>query len=499
MVNRFSIFLCFLLAGYTISAQTTIAAKVIDTDSKDPIPFLTVKYAEGKGVVTNEEGDFSITINEDIKETDSIQLSYMGYGKKSFAIKGFNLSTIELKEEALELATVFVTDKKLPPEEIIERVKNNLTRNYKGGYTKNKFFLRESYSQYYKQFDFGFKKSSIKELNKELIDSIANSIPKRMAYYNETLGNLYTQNFNSQQKLNIIKGSKLFNKDLNLSFEALNKKLMDIMNKNIKRDSYLKIRSGIIGTKVEVDSIVNDVKEAEKKAKENPHEHFHDQRTKTLRYLLGNLFYEEDSEMNMLHKSHKYEFELLDYAEVNDDLAYVISYRSKNGNGFNGKMYVNTDDFAVLRIDYASSKNIYDKKFNMFGINANHINFEGSMHFSKHDENKYYTLQYLQHRNLDSFKLDRPLAVIEKNKHVKGKRKQNELKLQMLFNLINRSTYDLVIFNSEEVNNDVVNNITENKKVEVKHFSKYNPDFWKGYNIIEPNKAIRSFTAEEQL
>ena len=75
---------------------------------------------------------------------------------------------------------------------------------------------------------------------------------------------------------------------------------------------------------------------------------------------------------------------------------------------------------------------IFDKQFNMFGINANHINFEGSMHFSKNEENGTYHLQYLQHRNLESFKLDRPLAIVEKNKHVKGKRNQNELKLQLL-------------------------------------------------------------------
>lgn len=497
MLNRISIFLSFLFITNTVSAQTTIAAKVIDQDTKEPIPFLTVKYAEGKGVVTNEEGDFSITLHNAIKDTDSIQLSYMGYGKKSYALNHFNLAIIELKEEAFELSTVFVTDKKLPPEEIIRRVKNNLYKNYKGGYTKNKFFLRESFNQYYKRFDFGFKKSSIKELNKKLIDSIANSIPKRMAYYNETLGNLYSQNFNPKQKLDIIKSSKLYNKDLSLSFEGLQKKFMDIMNKNIKRDSYLKIRSGIIGTKVEVDSIVQEVKEAEKNAKENPNKHFHDQRTRIIKYLTSNLFYEEDSEINVLYKTHRYEFELQNYIEINDDLAYVINYKPKGSSGFKGKLYVNTEDFAVLRIDYASNKAIFDKQFNMFGINANHINFEGSMHFSKNEENGTYHLQYLQHRNLESFKLDRPLAIVEKNKHVKGKRKQNELKLQLLFNLISKSTYDLVVFNSKEVSDNLVQNFVENKKVDVKYFSKYNPAFWKGHNIIEPNKAIKAYTVEQ--
>lgn len=497
MLNRISLLSFLLLISLSSNAQTVVAAKVIDMDTKEPIPYLTVKYAEGKGVITNEEGDFSITINEEIKKTDSIQLSYMGYGKMSFAIEDFNQPIIELKEEALELATVFVTDKKLPVEDIIDRVKNNLTKNYKGDYTKSRFFMRESFKQYYKRFDFGFKKSSIKELNKELIDSIANSIPKRMAYYNETLGDLYSQNFNEKQKLAIIKTSKLYNKDLELSFEGLQERFMDIMNKNIKKDSYLKIRSGIIGTKVEVDSIVQEVKEAEKNAKENIDKYYHRQRKGRISKLTNNLFFEEDSEVNILHKSHRYEFKQLNYIEIGDDLAYVLSFYPKGSSGFKGKIYVNTEDFAVLRIDYASIKNVYDKKFNMFGINANHINFEGSMHFSKHDDNKSYSLKYLQHRDLESFKLDRPLAVIEKNKHVKGKRKQNELKLQLLFNLISKNTYDLVVFNSEEVASTSIEAIKENKDIKVQYFSSYNADFWKGHNIIEPNKAIRAFTVEE--
>ncbi len=27
----------------------------------------------------------------------------------------------------------------------------------------------------------------------------------------------------------------------------------------------------------------------------------------------------------------------------------------------------------------------------------------------------------------------------------------------------------------------------------------YNPEFWKGYTIIEPNKAIREFASEEEI
>jgi len=28
--------------------------------------------------------------------------------------------------------------------------------------------------------------------------------------------------------------------------------------------------------------------------------------------------------------------------------------------------------------------------------------------------------------------------------------------------------------------------------------AKYDPEFWKGYNIMEPNQAIREFTVSEE-
>ena len=100
--------------------------------------------------------------------------------------------------------------------------------------------------------------------------------------------------------------------------------------------------------------------------------------------------FEENSKINIIHKSNKYEFKLLKYAEIGDNLAYVLSYYPRGSADFEGKIYVNTEDFAVLRIDYENAKNVYDKQFNMFGVNVNHIKFEGSMHFQKYlNSNKY--------------------------------------------------------------------------------------------------------------
>jgi hypothetical protein len=83
--------------------------------------------------------------------------------------------------------------------------------------------------------------------------------------------------------------------------------------------------------------------------------------------------------------------------------------------------------------------------------------------------------------------------VIEKNKHVKGRRKQNELALHLDIETTNISKYELVVFSSESISDAAFEQATENPKVNASYLSKYDPDFWRGYTIMEPNAAIQAF------
>jgi len=90
MIKNIFFIASFAFISQLAFSQTNIVAKVIDADTKEPIPYLTVKYADGKGVITNDEGDFNIHLETTVTETDSIELSYIGYQKQQFALKDFN-------------------------------------------------------------------------------------------------------------------------------------------------------------------------------------------------------------------------------------------------------------------------------------------------------------------------------------------------------------------------------------------------------------------------
>ena len=92
--------------------------------------------------------------------------------------------------------------------------------------------------------------------------------------------------------------------------------------------------------------------------------------------------------------------------------------------------------------------------------------------------------------------VDRPLKVIEKNKNVKGRRKQNELSLNIDMVNLNTEKYELVVYDSELISTQEFSTVKENENVKATYLSRYDPEFWNGYNIMEPNQAIREFTVE---
>ncbi len=57
--------------------------------------------------------------------------------------------------------------------------------------------------------------------------------------------------------------------------------------------------------------------------------------------------------------------------------------------------------------------------------------------------------------------------------------------------------HQIVIFSTEPISAPDFQAIEENNKVLPVYMPSYDPEFWKGYNIIEPNQAIKEFTLAE--
>jgi hypothetical protein len=484
-------------------AQKPISSQILDSISKQPIPYATVSINNNSGVISNDNGEFSIYLNNKIADKDSLQIRSLGYETKQFLVKDFKDHIILLSSKSIELKEILISNKNYTIEEIIEKVKQNITNNYDYSFVKSKLFYRASSFSKVLKNDVTLKKSTIPEFNQKFIDSVLVAIPKSANDYTEILADLYGKTVGDDlQKIDIIKASHLYDKSKEITFEGFEEKFNIIIKKHIKRNSYFKIKSGIFGTKEDIDSTFfenascEEVEQTEamleekKKQEEDRKKNFAKYRKSSILNLQRSSFIFEDTYLNFLNKPNRYDFKVEDYTFLHDDFVYKISFTPKRREDYKGFIYVDTDDFAIVRLDYENVKDL--KKFKLLGVSYNQYLKKGTLIYAKNTSGKY-ALKYADVEEGSKFGIKRPLTIIEKNKHTKGRRKQNQLSSDIHFAISNIQKNELVVFENESITEAVFNNFEEKPKVNPVYLPKYDPEFWKGYNVIEPNKAIKDF------
>ncbi|MEP5341704.1 MAG: carboxypeptidase-like regulatory domain-containing protein [Algibacter sp.] len=507
MKHIYTLFSLFTLIAFNTNAQEFIQAKIRDSISQKPIPFATISTTKDTGVISNTNGDFLMYLNKKQSKRDSLFVRCLGYETKRFLIKTFSDSLVLLSPKSIELDEVLVSNKNYSVEEIIEKAQENLDRNYDFNFIKSRLFYRASnFTNIFKN-EVVIKKTTIPEFNQQFIDSVLLAMPKNSDDYTEILADIYGKSgIKDSQKLEVIKASHLYDKSKEVSFEGYEEKFNKIIKKHVKRDSYFKIKSGIFGTKESIDSSFfenekqKDVEQTEaliekkKKQEAERKKNFLKYRKSSISKLQRNSFIFEDSDLNFLEKPNRYDFKIEDYSFLNDNFVYKISFTPKRKADFKGTIYVNTDDFAIVRVDYENVKAL--KTFKLLGLSYNLNLKRGTLIYAKNNVDKY-VLKYADVEEGSKFGIKRPLAIIEKNKHTRGRRKQNQLSSDIHFILSNRQKNELVIFENTPITELEFANFTEKPKIKPIYLPKYDPEFWKGYNVIEPNQAIKDFKSIE--
>ena len=468
-----------------------------DSTSNQPIPYASIIYGPNKGIVSNEEGKFSLDLSH--VSQDSIYITSIGYQQTGFAVESLKDSVIFLNAQIENLDLVYLTQKNYTAEEIVELVKSNIDSNYRSISSNQKIFFRKSFISKVNQFDMKMKESSIPEIDEQLLDSIRKLIPTKSDYFNEMLGNYYSNE--KEHKLTITKAAELYDKDMDLTMDGISEKLETIFNDNIKRDSYLKIKSGIFGTKIQVDSIIaanKESKEIEEKLKAN------DSVAKTdnargklenlkwnISYLYKSLFYQEDPTFNLMDKINRYNYTLNGFTLVNSEPCYIINFEPKGSKEFKGTLYIHVDDFAIVQMEYSNVKLLRD--FSLLGISYSEKLYASKVLFRK--ENNSYIPYFIQLDKGMDFGIKRPLTIIEKNKNTKGRRKQNEVALKLDVKMNQLERFEYLVYETTLIAKDQFENLTENTDFKATYLPKYDPNFWADESIVEPNQAIQNFTS----
>lgn len=207
--------------------------------------------------------------------------------------------------------------------------------------------------------------------------------------------------------------------------------------------------------------------------------------------LIENQVFGKKSRLDVIRKSKRYVFQLQNTIKSEEDKGqYIISFSPKKYAALSGKLYINTDDFALTRIEYTNEKPVRPLK--LLGIDYKETLYEGVAVYSKMKNGKYeLTFSKLSHNQY--LNAERPLKIVEKNKNTTGRRQQNEIVLELYYAAKNSHTFEWVAFERKGSSQTAFNKLPENLTGEISYRSKYEPNFWEGYTILEPNEAIESF------
>ena len=102
------------------------------------------------------------------------------------------------------------------------------------------------------------------------------------------------------------------------------------------------------------------------------------------------------------------------------------------------------------------------------------------MIFSKY-ENEKYILSYAKINFGQRVGFDRPIKLIEKNKNVKGRRKQNEISFRMDLIANVKSTTELQVFESKKISKDEFENLKNKNEIMPEYLEEFTTNFWKEF------------------
>ncbi|KAB8151930.1 carboxypeptidase-like regulatory domain-containing protein [Kordia sp. TARA_039_SRF] len=116
-----------LLTSFAAVAQQRISGIVMDKTSKASLPFANISISKTKGTITDAEGKFNITLNDDVT---SIKISYIGYKTAVIPIsENTNYLKVQLEPSQEALDAVVLYNKENPALQImrdaIDRKKQN--------------------------------------------------------------------------------------------------------------------------------------------------------------------------------------------------------------------------------------------------------------------------------------------------------------------------------------------------------------------------------------
>lgn len=467
--------------------KVSLTGVLLDEQTKAPLPYANIVImGKNKVITTNEKGYFLV---RNLAKTDSLNFHYIGYEQKKVCICDLQQgAAISLKEEIISLNEFFVFSKDYDAKEIVKNVLKHKEDNYKNTLSKKQVFVRHRYISNIDKVKINFKKSSFSHLDEKMTQLFEQKIPKQSISYTDFLGDVYTSN-QAEEKLKIqpIKVVRLNDKNV-ADLEQMEKVFTNLFA-NTKENEYWKIKSGIIGGKIDTDITEPDTDI-------DSLSDFHKNNLSVTNYAerLQNRFntiFEDKKKWDFLHNTSNYEYTLVGGTKVNNEDVYIIDFKPKNKGEFLGKLYIATSTFALVKADFKYDEGKTGTNVQLFGVGYTINQIDISIYFEKQGNN--YELKYFAQKTGNRVSFDRNVSLIKKRERFLVDKKLNEIKVGL--NMISReeSSFEAIVIHQENIPSSTYEKLTPPNYFKIIYVDQFNDNIWKGYDILEPTKQMRDY------
>jgi hypothetical protein len=206
--------------------------------------------------------------------------------------------------------------------------------------------------------------------------------------------------------------------------------------------------------------------------------------------------FEDKDQWEFLHKTKRYNFEIIGGTSVNNESVYIIDFTPKKRGRYEGRIYVSVETSALIRADYKYAPNKLGADFHMLGVGYTETNFSGSIYFEKN--NNKYNLKYFSFQKNTKGSVKRKITLLKKKKRFLINKKLNAIKLGLDISQENKLSVELLVVDNIQISEQDFDNFEEEKYIDVTYVKQFDKSLWENHTTIEPTQQMKEYKKAEQ-
>ncbi len=465
-----------------------LRGSVFDAKTKEPLQYATLYILQKHtGTVTNEKGGFLVSLSG-LDKKDTVQFSYIGYKTMKRTIGTLEkFPAVYLTEEVFHLNEMVVFGRAPDPVSIVKNVVKNKEANYGKNPAVWRTFVRVRNTDDIHRLVISYKKGNIPELDQSMIAEAEKKIPQHTISYTDFLGNLYLPaNKDDTLKIDPIRSVALKEKNGD-EMKQLENIFRNLFTGTGQKE-YWKMKSGIFGGKLELEK--EDTLPAAKDTLDGNKvktEYF----DRMLNYYLKYPTLNDKKKWEFLYNTGRYKYTLAGGIRVNGEEVYVIDFVPDNSGKYEGRLYISSGSYALIRADYRYAPQKTGTDFHLLGVGYTENEFKGSVYFEK--KKGHYVLKYFSEKEGVDVTFDRSLALLKKRKRFLFDKTLKEIKVGVDMEIRSETSIELLVLDRRPLTPEQFTGFKQKKEMNILYVDQFNDKLWKGFSIIEPTRQMREY------